>query len=283
MIHPPLAPFKASDLKLARAKKHLAELEQMVADHLATKPIKHRVRPPQPGMLIAVDTRFQGLPEESGPIIGDCVHNLRSALDLMACDLVRLQGKSAKKVHFPFADSAGELDYQIQKKEFHKAGPEAVALLKEYAPHRNGNVALRGLHDLDVQDKHQTIVPHLMNFRGPAIGMRRVAEDLVSIHIPAKELESSVVDFVFPSDSAFAGKEIVPTLHDLVEMTAGIIEAFKGLASVTEALSKLDRIDVNAAPAHAATPVELRLEVTEHDLTPEELANPLLPPKFDRG
>jgi hypothetical protein len=94
-----IAPFEASRLKLNRAAKHLNELEIAVPAYLEQKPVGIIVEP-FPGMEMSYDSRAwiarirKPVPFELAPIIGDVVHNLRTSLDLLACDLVRLAGKS---------------------------------------------------------------------------------------------------------------------------------------------------------------------------------------------
>ena len=79
--------------------------------------------------------------------------NFESALDHMAADVVKSNGKSPKDVYFPFAKDAGELDDQIKRKKFHRASHAAIAELKKLKPYKGGNITLRGLHDLDIRKK----------------------------------------------------------------------------------------------------------------------------------
>jgi hypothetical protein len=44
-----------------------------------------------------------------GAIVGDIIHNLRAALDLAACDLVRIRGGNDNGVYFPFCNEPDEL------------------------------------------------------------------------------------------------------------------------------------------------------------------------------
>ncbi len=67
-------------------------------------------------------------------VIGDVVHNLRAALDLMACDLVRLNGGNVKGVYFPFANSAEEFPGQIKAKNLDRAGEDVVSLITRLLP-----------------------------------------------------------------------------------------------------------------------------------------------------
>lgn len=160
-----------------------------------------------------------------GSIVGDAVHNLRTALDLMATELVTMSGGSAKSVYFPFGNDLADFEKQIKGKNFHRAGADAVDLLRTLAPYVGGNAALRGLHDLDVQDKHKTLIP---------------VPHYASTHVPMTLGEggqytvgksTTKAFFQFPADSAFAGKDLVPTLKELVQLVEGILQAFAALVA----------------------------------------------------
>ena len=99
------------------------------------------------------------VPTELATIIGDAIHNLRSTLDILASDVVRLNGQSNQGVYFPFAQRAADLDRQIKDKKFNRAHPDAVKLLRSFKPYPEGNKLLRALHELDIQDKHQALIP----------------------------------------------------------------------------------------------------------------------------
>lgn len=168
-------------------------------------------------------------PLKVGPIIGDTVHNLRSALDVMASELARLNGMSARDVYFPIADSADQLDGKIKKKCFHKAGDDAVELLKQFSPYRGGNVALRGLHELNIQDKHTLLAPTDFMFQTRISvpiedGALQVAKGQINY-------DPDSVKLVFPDNTAFSGDEVVPTLKNLVELVHSIVEAFSALVA----------------------------------------------------
>ena len=150
------------------------------------------------------------------PIIGDAVHNLRSALDILACDLAKLNGQSDDGVYFPFAKSESELDRQIAGRRFDRAGPAAVAELKALRPYKGGNTLLRGVHDLDIQDKHQFIIP--------------VDGSVRTLWNSGQGLEVYGVLW-FGNGGPFAGEQVVHTLGLLageVERTIKVFETLHG-------------------------------------------------------
>jgi hypothetical protein len=169
----PPTPFSAASTKIHRARAHLIELESEAAKYVAGKPVTVTGTVTENSIQIKMDVTTP-VPEIISAIIGDIIHNLRAALDLAACDLVRLRNGSDKGVYFPFCDNPEELDDMIRRRHFKRAGPEAVALLRDLRPYRNGNTALRAIHDLDIQDKHQALIPAPLNFASPVF---RISDD----------------------------------------------------------------------------------------------------------
>src|SRR5215213_5607230 len=139
-------PFSDAEVKIRRARKHFAELETEICAFAESRPATFDVRitewtgGPQ---RVEIDFHLGRLPPaEIGAIVGDIIHSLRSALNLMACDLVRLiePGADVSNVYFPFCNHVDDLDKMIRRRNFHRAGPQAVALLLELKPYRGGNV-----------------------------------------------------------------------------------------------------------------------------------------------
>ena len=99
--------------------------------------------------------------ERGGVLTVSCVAAVwAQELDLMAAELCRAQGESDDGVYFPFAGDEADLDYMVRKRHFDRAGSAAIKLLKETKPYKSGNVALRAIHDLNVQDKHRALLDH---------------------------------------------------------------------------------------------------------------------------
>lgn len=95
--------FEGSRLKIKRAKKHISDLQYYVDSFIKKQPyrIVTEQDPETSNLRWVIRVRKQ-LPNDIPAIIGDAIHNLRSALDLLACDLVRINGGSIEEVYFPF-------------------------------------------------------------------------------------------------------------------------------------------------------------------------------------
>jgi hypothetical protein len=162
-----VAPFDASKIKLERAAEHLQELESAATAYLNGKPCAIIVEPFPGGLYEAMGTQAWNarirnpVPLKFSAIIGDVVHNLRTALDLLVCDLVRVNGKNAKQVYFPFCASVAELPRAIRDRNIRRAGPDVVRAIESLKPYSGGNNALRLIHDLDITDKHHALLPVL--------------------------------------------------------------------------------------------------------------------------
>ncbi|MDT7529471.1 hypothetical protein OVY29_12425 [Sphingopyxis sp. SE2] len=221
-------PFLASKLKVERARQHIGELDELLRNHYATHPPVSTFIEAKDGKDAQIHVRGSAPPPVVGAIVGDAVHNLRAALDLMAVSLVELRGQNSKSVYFPFCEQEVDLDLMIKKRNFHRAGPESVALLESLKPFKGGNIALRAIHDLDIQDKHHRLIPSTNMMTTP-----EVYADTSTWPPVIRMVEGSVPEIAvsFPTDSVFAGREIVPTLHELVELVEGTLEAFAALSA----------------------------------------------------
>jgi hypothetical protein len=113
--------FAASRLKIKRAEKHVHELEDLVAAYFAEKWHETTFAPnPETGVL-HLDVAIMPRPPEMGAVLGDAIHNLRAALDLMAVDLIRYAEENTKSVYFPFAETEDDLELMIKKRNFDPA------------------------------------------------------------------------------------------------------------------------------------------------------------------
>lgn len=227
----PKTPFRASRIKIDRARAHLAELETVVEAYVASEPAKFSGSIEGDRISVTME-RLEGPPDVICAIVGDIVHNLRASLDLLACELCRINSKSDEGVYFPFCEKESELDAMIVRRGFDRAGDAAIRLLREYKPYRGGNVALRGIHDLDIQDKHQALILGAAGVGSPIFKINAPGDGPLFEFVSDPE-KPSELKLIFMKDSIFADRELAPTLKELVEMTAGIIEAFKALSAPT--------------------------------------------------
>jgi len=231
MIEQP--PFAQPRQKLRRAAAHIKALEGAIAEYFATDWYTcDFVRNPEGQYSLKVVVR--GSPQDFGLIVGDVVHNLRAALDLLAVEVVARNSGNSKNVYFPFADSAENLDEMIKRRNFHRSSPADQEAIRQLKPFRGGNHLLRSLHDLDIQDKHHSLIPHASLVTLPKVSVKTdsagnpigFAEGKVELEVDPSERPT--VKFTFPEDSVFAGEEVAAILWQLHEHVTNIVDQFAG-------------------------------------------------------
>jgi hypothetical protein len=157
--------------KLARGKEDLAALSEACGGYLDTGPeITVEVyNDPDTG---SVKTRFLGEPSPPtriGAIVGDVVHNLRSALDVAAWQLAIANDeagvlKERNQVAFPLTRCAEEFKKPHRAlKFFSESGREVIERLQ---PYQSSMEALGWLRDLSNADKHRVAT---FSFTGLAV------------------------------------------------------------------------------------------------------------------
>lgn len=101
-------------------------------------------------------------PVKLGLIFGDFVHNLRSALDNLVCQLARLGGAdNCDRTQFPICDTAQQFSGQVSRGRLAGLSDEHITAIELLQPRPGRNLhhylALTALRDFDNIDKHQAI------------------------------------------------------------------------------------------------------------------------------
>ena len=243
--------FLASRLKLDRARSHLTELDNACSSYFDRNPCaiveEDFFKEPSLGALAFISRIREKPPLNISMIIGDIVHNLRTSLDLLACDLVRIAGKNSNAVYFPFCENPADLKATIKKRNIGKAGGDIVQLIETIQPYKGGNSILRSIHDLDVADKHKTILLTIAATSFPLSDFLKtpivtpsgdgrwdtiVADGHMVIGLPAylspplgTELPSRFFLCFADGDAFIKGRAILEFLHQAFDVVNGIVEA----------------------------------------------------------
>lgn len=147
-------------LKIARAQKHFDELKSALAGFFETNPYavicKTDSKTGQKTYFIKIE---QSIPGEIGVVVGDVVHNLRSALDQIVCCLFKCNGKQISGSNgLPVATSR-ERFRETRVGKLKNLSPKATRFINRLKPYDGGNSSLFLLAELDNLDKHNQIVP----------------------------------------------------------------------------------------------------------------------------
>lgn len=223
--------FEDCDIKLERAEAHINELARWIAEHHETHPPIVDARYDDNGHLVHLGVSIKGLPRSVSALIGDAVHNLRTSLDILAVQLVNNVHSGTRGVYFPFAANDDQFEKALVSSKFDRAGAEAVALLRKWKPFTGGNSDLRALHDLDLRDKHNAIIPVASMVKTPNVTVDTTDFHLGVVRIRLVEGSMPEIAEVFPEDTPFSGAEIVDTLRRLHEMVTAIVADFRAVSS----------------------------------------------------
>jgi hypothetical protein len=228
--------FPTARLKVHRAEEHINDLQRQIAAYLATKPIRF-VRDPNFGPA-GVGLQFnRSIPKGFSLIIGDAVHNLRSALDHAVWEMIGSNAKSPETVQYPFPREGGPTDDQsfhqtIVGRQLQLAGPKVVDAVKRLNARPNGNAILYGVHLLDIRDKHKLVVATANSFdtflvgavaNGGSLGIiydtsHLSTEQLIALaKVSDDEAQAQLGHTIcFAQGQPFAHQDVTLALHDMV-------------------------------------------------------------------
>jgi hypothetical protein len=173
-------------VKLSRASEIVRELHTEITAFHQSNPYKLIAeREASSGAHVVRVRILQTPPVRWGALIGDAIHNLRSALDLLIWQLVlHAGGTPGKRTAFPIFDR--ETDF-LAGYAAQLAGTDASVgkRVKALAPYEKGNATLWLLHRLDIIDKHRVLLPAYSSVGTTiidmSVGMRGVADWLKDI------------------------------------------------------------------------------------------------------
>jgi hypothetical protein len=151
--------------KVDRAKKHIRDLEVARERFLAEEPARYSTKfDSQTGYELFYITDLRTPPAEFGLIAGDVIHNLRSALDHLAWQLVLANGQTpGNQTGFPIFDEAAK--YKAGRRRYVQGmAQSAVDAIDAAKPYKGGNDALWVLHSLDIADKHHALLTTVTSF-----------------------------------------------------------------------------------------------------------------------
>lgn len=142
--------------KVERGKQHTNAVAAAVRSFLDSRPyIIATRRDPETRRLTYLAARVEPPPDALSEIAGDALHNLRSALDHLACEIVRAAGNTpTADTAFPIYDDAGKYGAHARSR-MRGMSPDAVKAIDALMPYKDGNDGLWRLHRLDIEDKHR--------------------------------------------------------------------------------------------------------------------------------
>lgn len=140
-------------IKLERAKAHIGELDRNAKEFLASSPFSIEIEEKNGDLVHRVRIQ-KTIPREWAAIVGDAVHNIRSALDYMTWQLILRNGSNpSKNTCFPIGLKKSGYGKQLR---YSLSGASVMAkkYIRRLKPYPGGNHILTQIHALDICDKH---------------------------------------------------------------------------------------------------------------------------------
>ncbi len=237
--------------KMHRAWHHIQDLDLIFERWIKTQPWSVETECNAEGRPKRLVFRIHSpIPAEAGLVVGDALHNLRSALDHLAGVAATRNGRSTKGVYFPVAPN--EASFPSASADKLRKCPDVFrSFVAGLHPYGGGNEAIHTLHHLDILDKHQVLAPICVStnltidadqgFYG-AVDLSRTTEP-VRVSLDSIGDGDTILDYtasfrapsptevhtkcslsvVFSNESPAAGKNIGKTVHWLFKEVERIV------------------------------------------------------------
>lgn len=145
--------------KFDRSRQHGRELASRIEEYLGSDPFSVLAVEDSGGDLVYRVQVNQSLPSQLSLLLGDAIHNARSALDYLAWQLVIAGGGTPDvNTSFPIADSQEKFN-SICSKKLRGATIGAIEATGSLRPFGGGDDRFWRLHKLDIEDKHHLLIP----------------------------------------------------------------------------------------------------------------------------
>jgi hypothetical protein len=183
-------PFDNTGMKVHRSAVLVGELRQKVhAIEASPAEVETQIDPADPSCWIVRCSRAPWVDPNLGTIVGDIIHNLRSALDNLAWSVVQLgsdpRPKNPRRVEFPMYNSVEE--FQADK-DGRIPGIRDLdrQILERHQPYHNGDPFQHPFRELDTlwnEDKHRVVVPVIGLALGSEVGASAAGGTVKSIQL----------------------------------------------------------------------------------------------------
>jgi len=153
--------FTGPRLKTNRADCHINELDIRIRDWSNSDPVRFFIETdPETGHDFHKFDIVKPIPDDIPLIIGDAIHNLRSALDFVAVEIITKAGGKPSDAYFPFRESRESLLAALEERKVSGAFASSYTLLVDrIRPYKGGNVFMWSLNRLSNTDKHRLLIP----------------------------------------------------------------------------------------------------------------------------
>jgi hypothetical protein len=236
-------------LKIERAKEHIRDLDIAIQGFIADKPYRLGAKPhaaiPWLQMTLYI-AEIKPIPSRISLIVGDTIHNLRSALDHLMWQLVEAAGgKPDRNIYFPVSDGAHQYASMMGNGEIQKISKDARDIIEAIQPYVTLDQTLWLLHYLDIVDKHRLVLTiaatmdkwGLEFFKGqttwfseyrfmPLVVGQEIVNFPVDKYQEAQEKFQLGLDIAFGESEVPEGELVLYTLKKMVDFVEGFVSKF---------------------------------------------------------
>ena len=237
-------------LKVERAKEHIADLDNAIRRFSESDPYEISTKEKKAIEHIAFYVaKINPVPDHISLILGDAVHNLRSALDHLAWQLVEAGGRIPDRdTMFPICQIPKNYAAALKGGKIKGVHPNAEKLISAMQPYPTRDQTLWEINRLDIGDKHQLIVTVALLYKGWAVNTLAsgnvlefpqgapyplVAGDELfnlptSTYIREDHKNFNLsVDVAFGESEIVAGKPILETVKKMADFVDGLVTQFE--------------------------------------------------------
>ncbi|MER8644662.1 hypothetical protein [Mesorhizobium sp. M1252] len=176
------SPFAGATVKIHRGRQHLADLRRAEHEFALREGTQFLLPggPVQDGKFNVTYMTQNLMPLEFATVVGDSVHNIRTAFDYCAVALTKPPLGSGDGIRAAFPTGENPERFQsFLRTIMHDASVSARLMLERLQPYPGGKYLLRELHELDLADKHNLLIPSISKLKvyklDVSIGGHRVA------------------------------------------------------------------------------------------------------------
>ena len=238
--------FVDAKLKIERANEHIEDFRKRVEKFAKTIPYTFSVEhDAERGYHVLTFEAGGGVPRSISLALGDALHNLRTALDYVAFEIVTRADGATNFIKFPIREDRDKLKAALTGGEMKVAGSDIIELILDVIqPYPGGNAsALFVLHSLDICDKHFqltpvfTVVSALVSGRA---GLTTIENTVFMVDEGGKmrivaqpgpfKFQGQVqpaFQVLFGKGQPFEGQAVIPTLHQLSQLISGAVHAIE--------------------------------------------------------
>ena len=240
--------FEGARLKVEQAIRHIDSLHNELGEFFRDAEIKVELVPEtrtRPGPLgTAIKVSVDAVPKRLSLPLGDAIGNMRSALDLVAAELVKVAGEEPSgKLYFPTGETETKFKANLKKPEVLLFGKAVCDLIEnEIKPFKGGHPFIWALGQADNMGKHRALIPttavteisfslvdEVANNRFERVTMRvnagrAEAPIVLSRDIRITKVFAPSVVALFPAESSFGSVTVVRTLRDCATSITAVID-----------------------------------------------------------